>query len=200
MTHKHDAERLRSHWLLDPQVTFLNHGSFGACPREVLAAQDRWRERLERQPVQFMVRDLEAALDHARGELAAFVGAESVDLAFVPNATTGVNAVLRTLPLEAGDELLTIDHGYNACHNTLRWVAERAGARVIIAEIPFPIGDAEQVVEAVLARVTSSTRLALLDHITSPTGPTRCNRRRTTPRSWMVSVRPMTARWLLHET
>ena len=170
MTKILDGKQLRSHWLLDPEVTFLNHGSFGACPREVLTVQDRWRERLERQPVQFMVRDLEAALDEARRELAAFVGADPADLAFVPNATTGVNAVLRTLPLQAGDELLTIDQGYNACHNTLAWVAERAGARVAVAEVPFPIADAEQVVEAVLAKVTPATRLALLDHITSPTG------------------------------
>lgn len=161
---------MRSHWLLDPDVTFLNHGSFGACPEHVLVAQDSLRRRLERQPVQFMVRELEPALDAARAELAAFIGVEAEDLAFVPNATTGVNAVLRTYPLRAGDELLTTDHAYNACRNTLDWVAQRSGARVVVAPVPFPVKDPQDVVDAVLSRATESTRLALLDHVTSATG------------------------------
>ena len=161
---------MRAHWLLDPDVTFLNHGSFGACPRAVLAAQEDYRLRLERQPVRFMVRELEAELDAARDALATFVGADAADLAFVPNATTWVNAVLRALPLSVGDELLTTDHVYNACRNTLDWVAERSGARVVVAPVPFPLRDEQQVVDAVLGCVTESTRLALLDHVTSPTG------------------------------
>jgi isopenicillin-N epimerase len=157
-------------WALDPSVTFLNHGSFGAAPKAVLDEQQCWRARMEGQPVQFFVRDLEALLDGARSELAAFLGADACDLTFVPNATAGVNAVLRSLPFAAGDELLTTDHAYNACRNCLEFVAERAGARVVVAAIPFPIGSADEVVAAVLQRVTAKTRLALLDHITSPTG------------------------------
>ena len=95
------------HWDLDPAITFLNHGSFGACPRPVLEAQRRWRERLESEPVRFMVRELEPALDAARGALAAFVGARADDLVFVPNATTAVSTVLACLRLAPGDELLT---------------------------------------------------------------------------------------------
>src|SRR6058998_1550973 len=157
-------------WTLDAAVTFLNHGSFGACPRPVLAAQQRLRERLERQPVQFLGRDLEALLDDARRVLAAFLGADPEGLVFVPNATTGVNAVLRSLALAPGDELLVTDHAYNACRNALAFVAAASRARVVVAPVPFPIASADAVVEAVLGRVTPRTRLALLDHVTSPTG------------------------------
>jgi isopenicillin-N epimerase len=157
-------------WTLDPAVTFLNHGSFGACPRPVLEAQQRLRERLERQPVSFMSRDLEALLDDARCSLAAFLGAEPEGLVFVTNATTAVNAVLRSLTLASGEELLVTDHAYNACRNALDFVAAAARARVVIAPVPFPLASPDAVVEAVLARVTPQTRLALLDHVTSPTG------------------------------
>jgi isopenicillin-N epimerase len=157
-------------WALDTEVAFLNHGSFGACPRPVLEAQQRWRDRMERQPVRFFLRDLAGLLDEARGVLAAFVGVDPADLAFVPNATAGVNAVLRSLRFDAGDELLVTDHAYNACRNALDAVAARAGARVVVAAIHFPLAAGDSVVEAVLARVSGRTRLALLDHVTSPTG------------------------------
>lgn len=157
-------------WPLDPDVTFLNHGSFGACPLAVLAAQERFREQMEREPVRFFVREFPDLLDAARGELAAFVGADPDDVAFVPNATAGVNAVLRSLPLEQGDELLTTDHAYPACRNALEFAASRTGARVVVAAVPFPLDSPDEVVEAVLKAVTPATRVALLDHVTSPTG------------------------------
>jgi isopenicillin-N epimerase len=157
------------HWTLDPAVAFLNHGSYGAAPRPVLAAQLAWRERMEAEPVLFFSHDLEPAMDAARWALGAFVGADADDLAFVPNATSGFNAVLRSLHFAPGDELLTTDHAYNAAKNAMEFVAERDGARVVIAPVPFPIGDASLVLEAVLAAVTPRTRLALLDHITSAT-------------------------------
>ena len=157
-------------WTLDPAVTFLNHGSFGACPRAVLAAQQRLRERLERQPVQFLGRDLEALLDEARRALATFLGADPEGLVFVPNATTAVNAVLRSLALAPGDQLLVTDHAYNACRNALDFVAGAAQAEVVVAPVPFPLASAEAVVEAVLVRVGPRTRLALVHHVTSPTG------------------------------
>src|SRR5689334_3767746 len=105
-----DPAAVRAHWMLDPSVAFLNHGSFGACPRAVLDAQDRWRARLEAEPVRFMVRELEPGLDAARAAVGQFVGADPDDVAFVPNATTGVNTVVRSLDLSPGDELLTTDH------------------------------------------------------------------------------------------
>jgi isopenicillin-N epimerase len=164
------ADDLREHWTLDPAVVFLNHGSFGACPRAVLAEQDRLRAAVEREPVQFFLRSYEPLLDAARERVAAFVGADPLDLVFVRNATVGVNAVLRSLDLRPGDELLTTDHAYNACHNALVHVAERAGARVVRARVPFPIAGPGDVIGPILAAVTPRTRLAMIDHITSPTG------------------------------
>jgi isopenicillin-N epimerase len=155
-------------WTLDPQVTFLNHGSFGACPRAALEHQGELRARLERQPVQFF-RDLEGLLDEARFKLAAFVGTDGDDLAFVPNATSGVNTVIRSLRLEPGDELLTTDHAYNSCRNALRW-HEGNGVRTVAARVPWPLEGPHQVIDAVLAAVTPRTRLLLIDHVTSPTG------------------------------
>ena len=157
-------------WLLDPKIDFLNHGSFGSCPRSVLDFQRRIRDRLERQPIQFFVRDLERMLDEARAGLAEFLGADAADVVFVPNATAGVNAVLRSLSLKRGDELLVTNHEYNACRNALDFVAKRSGSRVVVAEVPFPLDRPHQVIDAVLNRVTARTRLAFLDHVTSQTG------------------------------
>jgi isopenicillin-N epimerase len=170
MRSPNDTTDLSRYWSLDPGIAFLNHGSFGACPLPVLAAQQALRERLERQPVQFFVRDLEALLDSARHELAEFIGADPDGLAFVPNATTGVNAVLRSSNWQAGEELLTTDHEYNACRNALDFVADRSGARVVVARLPFPVESEEQLLQAILSRVTPRTRLALFDHVTSQTG------------------------------
>ena len=157
-------------WVLDPAVVFLNHGSFGACPRPVLDRQAALREEMERQPVEFFVRRLPELWDAARRRLAGFLGADAEDLAAVPNATTGFNAVLRSLDLAPGDELLTTDHAYHAAANALAFVAERAGARVVVAAIPFPLASLDDAVEPLLAAVTAKTRLALIDHVTSPTG------------------------------
>jgi len=164
------VDRWRRLWPLDPDVTFLNHGSYGACPRAILEAQGRLRDRLEAEPVRFLSRELEGLLDGAREALGGFLGADPDDLAFVPNATTGVNTVLRWLDLGPGDELLATDHTYNACRNALEAVAARAGARVVVATLPFPVAAPEEVLEAVLSRVGPRTRLALVDHVTSPTG------------------------------
>jgi isopenicillin-N epimerase len=158
------------HWLLDPKIIFLNHGSFGACPKHVLECQAGWRNRMERQPLQFLVRELETHLDRAREVLAQFVGADARDLVFVTNATAGVNAVLRSLKFKPGDELLVTNHEYNASRNVLDFVAKCSGARVVVARLPFPFRSADELIAPILKRVTSRTRLALLDHVTSQTG------------------------------
>jgi isopenicillin-N epimerase len=160
---------LASHWSLDPEVTFLNHGSYGACPVEVLEAQRAWRDRLERQPVKFFSRDLDGLLAQARRPIARFVGADPDDLALIANATGGVNAVLRSLSFEPGDEILATDHEYNAILNVARHVAARDGARVVVAELPFPTISDDDVVERILAAATERTRLAVISHVTSPT-------------------------------
>lgn len=156
-------------WSLDASVTFLNHGSFGACPLAVLEAQQKLRSRLEQEPLRFFGREWEPLLDNARSKLAAFVGADTQDIVFVPNATTGVNSVLRSLNFSADDEILTTNHEYNACRNALDFIASRTGARVVVAKIPFGIESLEQILEAVIEQVSPHTRLALLDHITSQT-------------------------------
>ena len=160
---------LRQHWLLDPGITFLNHGSFGATPKHVLAKQDEFRAQMEREPVRFMVRELEPLLDDSRQALGAFIGADPAGIAFVPNATAGVNAVLRSLDLDEHDELLVTTQEYNACRNTLEYVAGLAGAKVVVADLPFPVTTAADIVERILARVTDRTRLLLIDHVTSQT-------------------------------
>lgn len=157
-------------WSLDPAITFLNHGAFGACPLPVLEAQQRLRAQMESEPLRFFGREYEPLLDNAKSQLGAFIGAAAEDLAFVPNATTGVNAVLRSLSFSPEDELLTTDQEYNACRNALNFVAQRTGARVVVANVPFPIDSPERVVEAVMQCVTPKTRLVLLDHVTSQTG------------------------------
>jgi isopenicillin-N epimerase len=136
----------------------------------VLAAQANFQKRMEGQLIQFLVRELPDLLCAVRQSLADLMGASADDLALVPNATTGVNTVLRSLHFEPGDELLVLDHEYNACRNALDFVAERSGARVVQVNIPFPIASSDAVVEGVLSKVTQRTRLLLIDHVTSPTG------------------------------
>ena len=156
-------------WALDPAVAMLNHGSFGACPRAVLARQHRLRRRMEMEPVRFLTRELEALLDQSREALAGLLGAPVADLVFVRNATAGVGAVLRSLRFSTGDELLVTNHAYNACRNVVDYVAGQSGASVVVADVPMPLSSPQQVVDAVVRHVTPRTRLAMLDHVTSPT-------------------------------
>jgi len=154
---------------LDSEVVFLNHGSFGSCPLPVLEFQRRLIDRLERQPVQFLVRELEPMLDNARADLAQFLGARPGDLVFVGNVTVGVNSALRSLSFRPGDELLVSDYEYNACRNALEFVAARFGAKVVVARLPFPLRSESELIDPILRAVTPRTRLALLDHVTSQT-------------------------------
>lgn len=163
------SSSLAYHWRLDPQVTHLNHGSFGATPLRVLQRQQEWRYEMEANPVRFMGRDLFSHLDAARDRLAAFIGAQSAALAFVPNASSGVNAVLRSLRFGPGDEILTTNHAYGAARNAANYVAERFGARLVTADVPMPLPDAEAALDAIVNASSPRTRLALIDHITSAT-------------------------------
>ena len=165
-----DVDDLAGLWSLDPTITFLNHGSFGATPVVVQEEQQRWRRRLEAEPVRFLVRELPEAWDRARDTLAAFVGARPADLVLVPNATTGINTALASFPLRPGDRILRTDHGYNACNNAADRAAEERGIELDVARIPFPLRSSEQVISALVDAVVPRTRLALVDHVTSATG------------------------------
>lgn len=166
------GKAIRSEWMLDESVIFLNHGSFGACPRQVLAVQSEWRDRLEAEPVRFFKSEAPQQMEIAREELARFVGARPADLVFVQNATDGANAVLRSLlpTFKPGDELLTTSHGYRAIRQTMKYVGDLAGAKVVDADVPFPLSDAEEVILAIERKITARTVFAVVDHITSPTG------------------------------
>ncbi|MBT5926542.1 MAG: aminotransferase class V-fold PLP-dependent enzyme [Verrucomicrobia bacterium] len=159
----------RVDWPLESGTAFLNHGSFGSCPLPVLAYQKELRDRLERQPVQFFVRDLESMWDEALSRLAEFLNTDFEQLAFVSSATHGVNAVLRSLKFGTGDELLVTDHEYNACHNALNFVAEKSGAKVNVAKLKIPVYQPTDWVSTILEKVTPRTKLLLIDHVTSPT-------------------------------
>lgn len=156
-------------WSLKDGIDYLNHGSFGACPKEIVEAQQRWRDRLEQSPWRFQVVDLPALMREARRALAGLVGVDDKNLVFVQNATQGVNTVLRSLAFSPGDEIIMTQHEYFACQNALRFVASHSGARVVVAQVPFPIEDEAILVETILRAVTPATRLLLIDHITSPT-------------------------------
>lgn len=157
----------RRHWQLAPNTAFLNHGSFGACPTAILELQAELRQQMEAEPVQFLWRRYEERLEPARRALATFAGARPRDLVFVTNATTGVNAVVRSLKLRRGDELLTTNLDYNACRNVLFETVRQAGASLVVAPIPFPLKSSDEIVEAVLRVISRRTRLVMIDHVTS---------------------------------
>jgi len=168
ITSTYICEVARQDWALAPEIVHLNHGSYGGCPRAVLAAAAGWRARLEAAPMRFMVLDWQAELDRARAALAAFIGAPVDQLVFLPNATTAVATALAAARLATGDELLTTDLAYRACKNQLDRLADARGARVVVAELPWPF-DPDAAVDAIARAVSPRTKLALLDHITSPT-------------------------------
>ncbi|MFZ9508501.1 MAG: aminotransferase class V-fold PLP-dependent enzyme [Burkholderiaceae bacterium] len=159
---------LREHFLLDPGLTFLNHGSFGACPREVLEAQWRWQLEMERNPVDFLGRRSAELLFDARSVLAAELGARAEDLVFLPNATTGVNMVAQSLALSPGDEVLATDLEYGACEAAWERMCAKHGAHYRRVTIPLPFNTG-QFVERMMAAVTPRTRLIFASHITSTT-------------------------------
>ncbi len=172
------GHKMLEHWLLDPGVTYLNHGTVGATPRPVLRAQRRLHEEIERQPSRFLLRELTSVvvgaprpepprLRVAADRVARFLGARGDDLVFVDNATTGANAVLRSFPFAGGDELLVTDHGYGGVSNAARFVARERGITLRTVPIPWPLDGPQDVVEAIDRELGANTRLLVLDHIAS---------------------------------
>jgi isopenicillin-N epimerase len=167
-----DGTDLRDEFLLDRSVTFLNHGSFGACPRAVFERYQEWQLELERQPVLFLARRLEELLAEARGALGAYVGADPDDLVFVPNATAGVNVAARSLGLRPGDEVLSTDLEYGALDLTWEHVCAELGASYVRAPIRLPVTSHGEIVDTVWSAVGPRTRVLYLSHHTSATAMT----------------------------
>lgn len=165
-------DSLRNYFQLDPDVVFLNHGSFGATPRPVFDVYQEWQRRIERQPVRFFQEEASPALRTARTALAAYVGARPEDLVFVHNATFGVNVVAHALNLQPGDEVLTTTHEYGACSNAWETVCAARGARYVRQLFTWPVHDDAQLVEELWQGVTPRTKVLYLSHITSPTALT----------------------------
>lgn len=163
------TQSLRDEFLLDPDVVFLNHGSFGATPRPVFEAYQAWQRRLEWQPVQFLGTDIGRYLAEARTALGLYLNADANDLVYVPNATFGVNVVARSLRLGPGDEVLATDHEYGACENAWLYMSRARGFRYVRRPIPLPLPDDAEIVEQFWAGVTPRTKVIFLSHITSPT-------------------------------
>src|SRR5579859_143148 len=163
---------LRAQFLLDPDVAFLNHGSFGACPRPVFDRYQAWQRELEFRPIEFLGRRVRGLLAEARGRLADYLGTGHDDVVYVSNVTTALNIVARSLPLEPGDEVLTTNHEYGALNRTWTFVSEYRQTRVVVQKLPVPMSDPQEVVEAVWAGVTPRTKVLFISHITSPTAVT----------------------------
>ena len=149
---------LAVHWGLDPETVFLNHGSFGATPTAIREEQRRWQDRMEHEPVAFLDGEGLEQMTAARHALAEMLSCDPDDLALVDNATSGVNTVMRSLVFNEGDEILVPDHAYQACRNTIDFVAERWGAKVVTVPLPFPIEGPHVVLEAMLGAVTGPHR------------------------------------------
>ena len=160
---------LKEYFLLDPNVVFLNHGSYGATPKPVFEAYQNWQLRLERQPVLFLGRELPEFLRVSRTALGKYLNADADDLVYIPNATHGVNIVGHSLQLQPGDEILTTDHEYGACDYTWEFVCEKAGARYIHQPISLPIRSNEEIIDQFWQGVTARTKVVYLSQITSST-------------------------------
>lgn len=163
---------LADQFMLRPGVTFLNNGSFGACPRPVFAVYQEWQRELEAQPVEFLGRRVRPLLAEARQALAPFIGAGPEEIVFIPNATMGVNIVARSLALGPGDEVLTTNHEYGAAFRAWKFICQQRGARLVEQPLPVPAQEPGEFADAIWAGVTERTRVIFLSHITSPTALT----------------------------
>jgi isopenicillin-N epimerase len=166
------ANQLKPHFMLNPEIHFLNHGSFGACPRPVFQTLVEYQTLMERQPIEFLDRKIRERLAEARAGLAAYLNCQVDEIVYFPNPTTAINMVVRGLPLEAGDEILTTNHEYGAMDRTWRFMAERRGWRYLNYPVPLPVTDHAEFVEHFWQAVTDRTRVIFLSHITSQTALT----------------------------
>lgn len=167
---KPEKSSMNKFWGLDEETIFLNHGSYGATPKIVLDEQNRWMKIIEKDPVRFFEEIAPEALLKSRMAIANFVKCDHDDLALIENATSGVNTILKSLDFNIDDEILVPNHAYQACRNTVDYVAKRSGAKVITCDIPFPVYNDDIIIQRIMDCVTEKTKIALIDTVTSPTG------------------------------
>ncbi len=160
------------HFLLDPNITFLNHGSFGACPKPVFEEYQRWQRKLEYEPVDFLTRKYKHHIDEARRDIGKYFNCDKDDIVFVQNATGGVNIVAQSLDLKEGDEILTTNIEYGACDRVWEKVCRRTGAVYVRRPITLPVESVESVVEEIWTGVSDRTKVLFISHMTSSTGLT----------------------------
>lgn len=163
------SNTLRNEFLLDPNVIYFNHGSFGATPRPVFESYQRWQRELESQPTAFFGRQAPGLLAQARSILAEFLGTSSQNLAFVTNVTTGLNAIVNSIKLQPGDEVLATNHEYGSLDRTWRYHAEKQGYKYINHPVTVPVTSTEDMIANLWEGVTERTRVIFISHITSPT-------------------------------
>jgi isopenicillin-N epimerase len=168
--HFNGYSKFIQHWTLDRNVVFLNHGSFGATPRKIFEKQSKYRELMEREPVDFFVNKMPELLNESKEKLAKFVATDNNDIVFVQNTTTGVNQILTSIQYKTGDAWLTTSHAYGACKNAITHFASKNGIELKIADIPFPVNNDDEILQSIAEELNSNIKLALIDHITSATG------------------------------
>ena len=160
---------LGKYWLLEKDFVYLNHGAFGACPSPVLEKQQHYRDMLEHYPIRFMIKELGDLFNNSKQTLADFIGVKNSDLAFVTNATQGVNTVFKSLKFQPGDEILITNKIYPACRNVVNFICSYSGARVVEVGIDIPVNSEDEIIERIVSATTTKTRLALIDHVTFQT-------------------------------
>ena len=200
---------MRSEWLLDPDVTYLNHGTVGATPRRVLEHQRAITDEIERQPAKFMLRELAdshrdftepSRMRVAAAAVAEFVGVAGEDLMFVDNITTGANAILRSFPFDHGDEIAVTNLGYGGVVNAATYVTRTIGGTLRTIEIPQPGAERGDYIDAIAAGLGERTRVLIVDHLTpgSASDPAARGDRRAVPRTWRVGAGRRRARARQH--
>ncbi len=160
---------LGSLWTLNPEISYLNHGGFGACPESILEARCRIQKDFESNPLRFIFESFENLYDNSRKKLAEFLGADSDQLVFTSNATEGVNTVLKSLNLGEGERLICTNHVYPGCLAALEQVAEKSGVEIVTVDIPFPVGSPQEITDSILKEAAKGARLVLIDHVSSET-------------------------------
>lgn len=160
---------MKSQFLLDPTLTFLNHGSFGACPKPVFEEFQRFQLELENEPVLFIQKKYTGYLKTARKSLAQYIGCDDLDVFFTPNPTFAINTIMRSLDLKEGDEILSTNHEYGAMDRIWSFYCKKSGAKYIRQNISLPVKDKEQLLEEFWKGYNSKTKIIFLNQISSAT-------------------------------